>query len=193
LIIWALRRYFPEANTFFEIGCGTGFVLSGIAQALPQLSLCGSEIYSTGLTFAVQRLPSATLFQMDARKLPFAEEFDVIGAFDVLEHIEEDQLVLAQMYQVVSPGGGIMLTVPQHAFLWSQADEYACHVRRYEAGDLKKKVMQAGFTIERTTSFVSFLLPLMALTRFRKRQPAAEYDSMAELKIHSLVLRIDTV
>jgi SAM-dependent methyltransferase len=59
----------------------------------------------------------AVLFQMDARKIPFESEFDVIGAFDVLEHIEEDEKALAQIFHAVLPGGGLILTVPQHRFL----------------------------------------------------------------------------
>jgi 2-polyprenyl-3-methyl-5-hydroxy-6-metoxy-1,4-benzoquinol methylase len=42
---------------------------------------------------------------MDARNIPFAEEFDIIGAFDVLEHIEQDTDVLAKMYQATQNGG----------------------------------------------------------------------------------------
>jgi SAM-dependent methyltransferase len=183
LIIWAIKRYFASAQNLLEIGCGTGFVLSGIERALPQLSLFGSEVYSAGLAVAAQRLQSATFFQMDARRIPFEKEFDVIGAFDVLEHIEEDEAVLDQMHQAVSPDGGIILTVPQHAFLWSRADEYACHIRRYKARDLKNKVTKAGFAIERVTSFVSCLLPAAMLSRFIQQKQKTEYDPMAELKI----------
>src|SRR2546421_5797677 len=122
LLIWALQRYFPDAKSFLEIGCGTGFVLSGIRKALPELALCGSEIFSAGLSFAAERLPGVELFQMDARRIPFREEFDVVGAFDVLEHIKEDEEVLSQMYQATSTHGGILITVPQHPFLWSNVD-----------------------------------------------------------------------
>ena len=120
LLIWALQRYFPEAKSFLEIGCGTGFVLSGIRKALPELALCGSEVFTAGLSFAAVRLPGIELFQMDARRIPFREEFDVIGAFDVLEHVREDEQVLSQMHQATRKGGGILVTVPHHPFLWSQ-------------------------------------------------------------------------
>ena len=183
LIVWALNKYFPGVGSFLEIGCGTGYVLSGIEYAFPRLRLSGSEIFSNGLNYTKNRVSRSDLFQMDARAIPFEEEFDVIGAFDVLEHIAEDELVLSEMYRAVRPGGGILLTVPQHAFLWSQADEYACHVRRYSAGDLRHKVQQAGFSLERVTSFVSLLLPLMLLSRLRQRAPDKAYDPLAELKI----------
>ena len=64
----------------------------------------------------------------------------MIGAFDVLEHIADDELVLSQMHQAVRKGGGIILTVPQHSFLWSEIDEYSRHVRRYSVSELKLKL-----------------------------------------------------
>ncbi len=183
LLTWALRRYFPEARSFLEIGCGTGFVLAGVARAMPQLALHASEMSSSGLPFAAQRAPRAELFQMDARAIPFVDHFGVIGLFDVLEHIEEDVTVLAQAHRALRHGGGILITVPQHRFLWSQYDEHAHHVRRYAARELHDKVLHAGFRIVMMTSFVSLLLPLMMLSRWMQRKPAADYDVLADLRV----------
>ena len=57
LIQWALGNYFPDAASFFEVGCGTGFVLKGVREAMPRMRLAGSEIFSDGLVFARARLP----------------------------------------------------------------------------------------------------------------------------------------
>ena len=181
LIIHALQRYFPKFKSFFEIGCGTGFVLSKVRTAFPQAVLVGSEIYTAGLACAARRVAGAELLQMDARRLPFESHFDVIGAFDVLEHIDEDEIVLNEMYKALKPGGGIILTVPQHPWLWSYQDEVACHVRRYTAEDIRRKVMDAGFDIVRMTSFVFFLLPFMWVSRKLTRRKFS--DPLAELKI----------
>ena len=183
LIVWALGKYFPEAVSFLEIGCGTGFVLSGIAKAYPRLALFGGEVYSAGLGFAAGRVPRAQLMQMDARTIPFEEHFDAVGAFDVLEHVEEDEKVLARMRRALKPGGGLLLTVPQHRWLWSPFDIFSCHVRRYSRSDLHEKLSRAGFEILRSTSFVSLLLPAMFASRFYRRGLEADHDPLSELRL----------
>ncbi|MFN8454586.1 MAG: class I SAM-dependent methyltransferase [Anaerolineae bacterium] len=182
LLIWALRRYFPQARNFLEIGCGTGFVLAGLQREYPHLALSGSDIFIEGLTFAQARLAQATLWQMDARCIPFEAEFDVIGAFDVLEHIAEDETVLQQMFGALKPGGGIMVTVPQHPFLWSYFDDLSHHQRRYTRLELIKKIEQAGFKVCCVTSFVSFLLPILLLTRWRQHRRLDNDEVKAEFE-----------
>lgn len=169
-----VRKHFPSASSMLEIGCGTGFVLQGMRTAFPALRLCASDIYTEGLSFAARRVPEAFLFQMDARQIPFRDEFDLVAAFDVIEHIEDDHAVLTQMYQACSPGGGLMLTVPQHRWLWSKVDEDVHHKRRYERSGLIEAVSRAGFRVEYATSFVSLLLPLMLLSRLKQKQSSED-------------------
>lgn len=188
LIVWALNKYLNDFQSFLEVGCGTGFVLTGVSHAFPSATLLGSEIFTAGLGFAAKRLPSVKFIQMDARNIPFHEEFDVIGAFDVLEHIEEDEEVLRQFHIALKPHGCILLTVPQHAWLWSSVDEYACHVRRYSAVDIHSRIEASGFKIVRSTSFVSTLLPAMFLSRYLQQGQSAEnIDVTTELKLPSLL------
>ncbi len=171
------------------MGCGTGYVLNGIANKFPNSILLGSEIFVAGLGFAAARLPSVKFIQMDAGNIPFDNEFDV------LEYIKEDEEVLAQMCKALKPKRWILITVPQHAWLWSSTDEYAQHERRYSASDLRRKVEAAGFSIIRSTSFIITLLPAMMIARFRqKKMLDKEFDATAELKIspslNTLFLRI---
>ena len=182
LLIWAIRKYFPDAASLLEIGCGTGYVLAGIHAALPEITCAGSEAFLEGLAFAALRVPDVILSQMSALRIPFENEFDVVGAFDVLEHIEEDERALGQMFQATAPGGGVIITVPQHQFLWSAVDEYSRHKRRYSRRDLLAKLRRAGFRDVRATSFVSLLLPAMLASRMiRNRQ--REFDELTEVRI----------
>lgn len=169
LIFWTIDNFFPHSSNMMEIGCGTGYVLNGIARHRPSMTLSGSEVFTEGLCFAKKRIGSeVNLYQMDARAIPFENEFDLIGAFDVLEHIKEDEDVLHQIYQAITPGGGVLLTVPQHEWMWSEIDTISMHCRRYTARNLKSKMQRAGFSCEYMTSFVSLLLPLMYLSRIKK-------------------------
>lgn len=183
LIVWALGKHFSGAQRFLEVGCGTGFALCGIAAAFPRLELTGSEVAAEGLAFAACRVPATRLVQMDARRIPFREEFDAAGAFDVIEHVEDDRLVLRALREALKPGGGLLITVPQHPFLWSEYDVRVRHVRRYRAAELRGKLVEAGFEIVKMTSFVTLLLPLMTASRLNQRAPKAGYDPLAELRI----------
>lgn len=188
IVLWALHKYFPRFQSLLEVGCGTGFVLQDITRAFPNAKVVGSEIYTTGLAFARQRLPNVELVQMDARKLPYEAEFDVLAAFDVIEHIFEDELVLQNFHRAIKPGGGCVITVPQHMWLWSPVDEVACHQRRYSATELHTKVEAAGFRIVRSTSFVALLLPLMLASRLAARS-SAHTDGSEGLALNPLLDR----
>jgi SAM-dependent methyltransferase len=170
LVVWALGRYFPDARTLLEVGCGTGFVLQGIRRAFPHLSLTASDALSQGLAIARARVPDAEIIQQDARALDAGRRFDVVCAFDVLEHIEHDGQALAGLYAATAPGGGLLVTVPQHPWLWSRADDFGHHVRRYRRHELRTRIEEAGFEILRLTSFVSLLLPLLAVSRWKDRR-----------------------
>jgi SAM-dependent methyltransferase len=184
MIVWALGKYGAGVSSFMEIGCGTGFVLQGIACAFPKMILVGSEIYPEGIAFAADRVAGGEFMQMDARNIPYVVEFDAIGAFDVLEHIDEDEVVLEQMYRALKPRGLLLLTVPQHRWLWSGTDDYACHVRRYAAQDMHEKLKRAGFAVVRSTSFVTSLLPVMFVSRLLQRGKNRSLDPPAELRIN---------
>jgi SAM-dependent methyltransferase len=183
LIVWALRRHFPRMRSYLEVGCGTGCVLGAVESAFPEVAALGGEMHAAGLEQAARRVRRAQLLQMDAVHIPFRGTFDVVGCFDVLEHVADDAAVLAQCFLALRSGGGLILTVPQHRFLWSAADQYAGHVRRYRRGEVLERLAAAGFRPVLVTSFVSLLLPLMWAARARHRRVDERYDPSAELNV----------
>lgn len=192
LIEQTVRRFYPHVTSALEVGCGTGYTLGALRSALPGAQLTGTELFEEGLAIARQRWPRIRLLQADARALPFGSEFGLISAFDVLEHIDDDGLALSELWRVLKPGGGIILTVPQHRWLWSAADEYGHHERRYSRVELVSRVEAAGFAVRMVTSFVTLQLPAMMLSRLSsrlRRQTVDDFDPRAEFKIPRLVDR----
>tara|TARA_B100000575_G_scaffold122039_1_gene97197 strand:+ start:6964 stop:7719 length:756 start_codon:yes stop_codon:yes gene_type:complete len=165
IILWTINRYIKKPESFLEIGCGTGFVLQAISKAFPSTSLYGDEFFEDGLKYAKTRVPNATFRCLDATEMKDEDRYDAIGAFDVIEHIEDDNATLKNCFQALKKEGHLFLTVPQHMWLWSKVDEDACHVRRYSQSELRYKLEQSGFEILMSSSFVSFLVPLMFVSR----------------------------
>lgn len=186
IISWALRRYAPTAGKVLEVGCGTGGVLAHLERAFPTTELTGAEALLPGLRAASQRLSRTQLLQCDATALPFDAEFDAVGAFDVIEHIKQDEAVIRGMAAALAPGGVVLITVPQHPFLYGPADVAAMHERRYTASGLKARLRAAGLTPLCVTSFVSVLFPAMAAVRLVAKYRGGSYDSAEEFKIGAL-------
>jgi SAM-dependent methyltransferase len=74
--------------------------------------------------------------------------FDVVCAFDVLEHIADDADALDQWLGWVRPGGWVCLSVPAHRRRWSAGDEWAGHYRRYDRADLLALLASRKLTVE---------------------------------------------
>jgi len=183
LITDLTRRYFPDAREVLEVGCGTGFVLRALQEALPSGRITGADIYSNSLPYATRRSAgSVELLQMDVCAVPYSEQFDLICAFDVLEHVADDNEALRQIHRALKADGGVLLAVPQHPALWSAADDYAHHKRRYGRGELARKCRAAGFNVIFSTSFVTTLLPFMFIRR-RLEPNLEDFDPVAEVSL----------
>lgn len=183
LLAGLVQRHFPQAQSFLEVGCGTGYVTGAVAALHPWQRLLGAEVSADGLAHAARLLPpQVELMQMDARELPFRDALDVIGCFDVLEHITEDQAVLHAFARALRPGGGVVLSVPQHMWLWSGADTHAQHKRRYARGELEARCRAAGLRVLASMSYASVTLPLMLASRLGRRQVSDSEGTPDELQ-----------
>lgn len=181
LVDWVLKKYLGRASTLLEVGCGTGFMLDGLRRSFPTLRLAATDALVASLVHAATRLTGIPLYQVDARRIPFREEFDAVAAFDVIEHIDEDEAALREMSAALRRGGLMVLTVPQHPWLWSAVDEWSHHRRRYTRQELVTKVRAAGLEVVDIASFSSLLLPFLALSRLWPAR--GEYDPAAEIRI----------
>ena len=168
-----------------EVGCGTGYVLRDLQKSAAGGSVIGMDLHLEGMRYAQRRVNPALLVRADAGHPPFSVRFDVVGVFDVLEHLDDDVAVLRQLRELLSPGGALMLTVPAHRSLWSYFDVGAHHRRRYERAELRDKLVAAGYTVEYLTPYMTVLQPVLwagrrlAATRGRRPADAASAWTLA--------------
>jgi SAM-dependent methyltransferase len=108
--------------------------------------------------------------QADATALPFHDRsFDAVFIFDVLEHIDADDLALKELRRVLKPGGRLLVTVPAFMFLFGRQDVVSEHKRRYRRGPLARLLEGAGFDVDYATYFNTLLFPPIAAVRLLRR------------------------
>src|SRR5713226_7634679 len=86
--------------------------------------------------------------------LPYRDAaFDLICAFDVIEHVDDDERALAELSRVAAPGAALITSAPLHPALWTAFDDFVGHRRRYEPAELMDKLARHGFAVERSAVF----------------------------------------
>jgi SAM-dependent methyltransferase len=191
-VIQSLSAPLPAGYRVLEIGCGTGNTLRALQQACSAASIIvGLDLFEEGLAFA-RRRTNVPLVRARVEKTPFATRFDIVGMFDVLEHIEDDAATLREVRALTSPDGYLVLTVPAHMALWGPFDEESHHCRRYEREQLHERLTDAGFTVEYLTPFMASLYPVARVTRWLSGR-ANDVRRRFHLKRKSVVLTDLTV
>ncbi len=147
-----------------EVGCGTGNVLGMLNRTCTQGTVLGMDLFAEGLRYA-RRRTNCALVHGDINASPLRQRFEVVGLFDVLEHLPDDVAVLRMLYEHLVPGGQLVITVPACPSLWSYFDEASHHCRRYGRVDLEQKLSQVGFQVDYVTYFMLSLFPLLWVGR----------------------------
>lgn len=115
-------------------------------------------------------LTPGTGVRASALALPFGTgTFDVVGAFDVIEHCEPEDRALAELARVLTPGGRLLASVPAYQWAWSDHDVRAGHYRRYTLPRLVAAVEGAGLTVRRSTYAFTGVFPFFAAERVARR------------------------
>ena len=157
-----LRRFSPknEKLTFLDIGGGNGYVSSRLVKDSHNVVLLEPGWNGALNAKTIRGIPNvicSTLY--DAQ---FCENcFDSAGAFDVIEHIEDDSSFLKQIASILKPGGLFVMTVPAHRWLWSNEDVISGHYRRYTTKDIQKLVSPYFKTLFLSYFFTPLVLPVL--------------------------------
>jgi SAM-dependent methyltransferase len=149
-------------STIWEVGSGNGAVCLGLGK-IGHEALAVEPLYSGARFTASQGVPSFAC-TLDELSLPTGS-LSAIGAFDVLEHIEDPQPLLTEFSRVLSGDGILLITVPAHPFLFSGYDSSIGHFRRYTTQELKASLNKAGFELVHIRHLFAFLVPIAWLVR----------------------------
>lgn len=167
---WYAERRHRLARDVRRLGHGValdvGAAGGGNTRVLRRLGwrACALEYGVDGAEVAAERgLP---VVRGDATALPVrSESLDLVVAYDVLEHIVDDDVAAAEVFRALRPGGTFLVAVPCDPKLWSAHDEAVSHVRRYTRQGLRDVLHRAGFTLESVSSWNVLLRPVVAMRR----------------------------
>lgn len=165
------RLPLPPAPEILDVGCGTGIMLETLSH---YGTVSGFDPSPEAIRYSQLRLADKSL---NARlevgqlpdRIPFTECFDLITAFDVLEHVEDHRGAVSSLQARLCPNAYLMITVPAFPFLWSGHDVYLHHYRRYTKASLLALFGGDGFQCVTCTYFNSLLFPPLAAVRLSKR------------------------
>lgn len=166
---------FIQGKKVLDVGCGTGAMLSELkSKGFTTFGIDGS---AEALKFCRQR-GLTSLQKVDFEKpLPFgAGVFDTVLCLDVLEHVESDDKLLANIQKILHPGGRLILTVPAYQFFWTYWDEMLGHKRRYELSQIRNLVKKAGFKLEKASYYNCPLTPAFVVRLIRNTQDKKSSD-----------------
>ena len=165
----------PDAR-ILEIGCGTGHNLAMLAgfghvDGL-ELDDEARELSEKRLGRKIMRSPLPELSEVADKS------YDLIGAFDVIEHIADDQAALASIASKLKRGGTLVLTVPAHPWLWSAHDTVNHHKRRYSKRALKRLIDRSPLKLTKIGYFNSLLFPLAVAKRVASKLSGSQDASI---------------
>lgn len=146
-----------------ELGCGGGRFLASLADRYR--TVVGVDAYEEALTRARERTPSAALMSADVLRVPLdSEQFDLVVALDVLEHVDSRPF-LDEARRLGRDDAWLLLSVPAFPCLWSRLDIDAGHRCRYRRDRLAGELQDSGWHLEHVTHYQMLLFPLVFLTR----------------------------
>lgn len=142
-----------------EMGCGAGSLLADLATLGWEGRAAETSPHARGLAEKMLAdLPNASVHE--SPDPDWEGTGDLLMAFEVLEHIDDDVGALTSWMRYLKPGGRILLSVPAHAHRWTATDTFAGHVRRYDRKDFIALGERAG---ARVTSCDNYGYPLANL------------------------------
>jgi ubiquinone/menaquinone biosynthesis C-methylase UbiE len=188
LAVSSMARLRVNTPIILDVGCSTGFVLEDLKQKLPSARLISADYLREPLEGLARRMPAIPILQFDLRKCPLPTAcVDGITCINVLEHIDNHETALAEIYRILKPGGIAHIEVPAGPSLYDIYDEHLMHHRRYRRSGLVAMARRTGFEILKATHLGFFVFPAFALVKRRnKKLLSLPADEKAKLVVQQI-------
>lgn len=167
LIFYLINKFQKDNKSLVDIGCGNGGTISFLSDKLKKTKILGIEPDGNG--YLNSKKKNKLHKNVTIKKIPFhkinAQKKDIILLLDVLEHLTKKNVnkILKKIYSLMHTRSVFILSVPQHAFLWSIADILDGHYRRYDYSNLSNIIINKNLKIIYRQSFNFFLMPIFLL------------------------------
>lgn len=157
-------------KVIMDIGCSSGFLLKDLAVAFPNCSLIGADVVKDPLLKLAPQLTDIPLIRFDLLQCPLPpQSVDVIVMLNVFEHIGDDVLAMRQAYDLLKPGGTLVVEVPAGPRLFGPYDVELNHFRRYTSAELAGKLKGVGFDVVEKSHLGFLLFPMFALVKLKDK------------------------
>ncbi len=185
-----VRRLLPRVRgaSVLEIGCGEGAVAARLAAAYEYL---GVELDAVSAATAVERLATAgrgEVRQGDLSVVEVGRLFDIVLAFEVIEHIEHDAAAIEAWVNCLRPGGTLIISTPGYRERYGPMDEMVGHFRRYEPAELAALLRDGGLDDVSVLHYgapLAYLIEPVRNVIARRRTRRLQLGSMADRTGHS--------
>ena len=192
LILSCFKKIYKPGVHILDIGCGNGSLLRNIKERYNYFGkIVGTDISSEAIELAKQHFQEAEYYVCDpsAEPFPFDDRFQIATCCEVLEHIEDYLSVLKKIWEILEPGGFLLITVPHSMKHWGPHDTAVNHIRRFEKKELCENVEKAGFEIIKVFTWGSVLYNIYYKFILNKVKPAATMKKKSWLsrQVHNIL------
>src|SRR6266568_281181 len=162
-----VKKLMPSAQAvIMEIGCSSGFLIRDLTKSFPEAVIVGADVVKEPLYRLAKSLPGVPLIRFDLLQCPLPDQsIDVLIMLNVLEHIEDDVVALQKAFNLLKPGGALVIEVPAGPNLYDAYDAELHHFRRYSTSELHNKLTKVGFIVRRKSHLGFVLFPAFAAVK----------------------------
>jgi len=170
-----INRIISKTDRILDIGAGTGNLVQYLMKR-GYHNIAVGDIHRNGLEYALS-YGVKECYQVDIYRLPFQNDFNAIFMFDVLEHLNNEEIIMQKYFNALKANGLLIITVPSHRWLWSRIDVESGHKKRYTKKELNLLLEKCGYDILVSKYFFILITPLLFFRRIMNPLKTAQEKS----------------